>query len=462
MIAKRARSLEESEAADECKRQRMEITSSNSIEQQSGEPNFPPEMVLEIINRIPVKSVIRFGSASKYWYNSIHQDPKFMSNYFLQSLKNPNFIVCVLNVNLKDSIFMNHMLYIEDNHNHKHAGDGKIVHKSLTSRSNGKKQVVGYCNGFVCLSKMIKHPSTYDIYSLSMPEVLSIFTPTVADGYVKFHGFGFDSITKEYKLVIILNSSASIDLFKCIMVFTLGTSLWRKIEIPNPPLKLFGNDVYKAAISCSDVLYWGTTVGSRDMISFDLHSEKFQVFQIPSECIPSSTEQQQQQAPIVRHLEFKGSLCVARLEKTSGTSQNNCKVHLYALSDRSKSMWTKKTLLLSLCPLPCSVDGVRVMGFSDKVLLYWFDGEHFHFYDLHRGQDFKDFKTKYHNGGLFDFQLCTHVENPLSLKTFVPQRAHRFHADALKAIIEERPRRPGGILRLSTPNKEPVALCFLF
>ncbi|KAI3831947.1 hypothetical protein MKW92_040110, partial [Papaver armeniacum] len=62
MIPKRARSVEEGEAADECKRQRMEITGSNSIEQQSGKPNFPPEMVLEIINRVPVKSVIRFGS----------------------------------------------------------------------------------------------------------------------------------------------------------------------------------------------------------------------------------------------------------------------------------------------------------------------------------------------------------------------------------------------------------------
>ncbi|KAI3863936.1 hypothetical protein MKW98_031528 [Papaver atlanticum] len=155
-----------------------------------------------------------------------------------------------------------------------------------------KKHVVGYCNGLVCLSKMIKNPSTYDIYSLSMPEVFSIFTPSVADGYVKFHGFGFDLITKEYKSVIIFNSSASVVVFKCIMVFTLGTRCWRKIEIPNPPRKLFGDDVYKAAISCSGVLYWRTTVGSRDKISFDLHSEKFQVLRIPSECIVSSTEQQ--------------------------------------------------------------------------------------------------------------------------------------------------------------------------
>ncbi|XP_026438304.1 uncharacterized protein LOC113336839 [Papaver somniferum] len=252
------------------------------------------------------------------------------------------------------------------------------------------------------------------------------------------------------------------------MVFTLGTSCWRKIEIPNPPILLCGDHVYKAAISSGGVLYWGTTGESRDMISFDLHSEKFQVFQIPSECILSSTEQQQQ-AVIVRHLKFKGSLCVARLEKTSGTSQNNCKVHLYTLDDRSKSIWTKKTLLLSLRPPPCSYDSFHVMGFNDKVLLYWFDGGNFHFYDLHREKDFKVVRfscgtvfEKDPNCGLFDYQLCTHVENCLSLKTFVPEGAHQFRAETLKAIIEERPRRPGGILRVSAPKQTPVALCFLF
>ncbi|RZC55371.1 hypothetical protein C5167_014210 [Papaver somniferum] len=257
MATKRLRSFEDSEEDEPKARKRMEITSHSNEQQRK--PIFPPEMVLEIINRVPVKSVIRFGS--------IH-------------------------------------------------------------------------------------------------------------GYVRFHGFGFDPISKEYKCVLIFSSSATVDLFKCMMVFTLGTSCWRKIEIPNPPILLCGDHVYKAAISRGGVLYWGTTVESRDMISFDLHSEKFQVFQIPSECIVSSTEQQQQ-AVIVRHLEFKGSLCVARLEETSGTSQNSCKVHLYTLDDRSKSIWTKMTLPLSLLPPPCSYDGFHVMGFNDKVLLYWFDGETF-------------------------------------------------------------------------------------
>ncbi|KAI3870455.1 hypothetical protein MKW92_017918 [Papaver armeniacum] len=371
MATKRRRSFVDSEEDEPKAHKRMEITTHSN--EQQGKPNFPPEMVFEIINRVPVQSVIRFGSISKYWYNSIHQNPKFPSDYFLQSLKNPSLILCILNLNPKDSIFYNHhMLYFEDNRKHKHA-NGRTVHKFLTSRSHGRKQVVGFCNGLVCLSKMIKNPSTYDIYSLSMPEVFSIFTPSVADGYVKFHGFGFDSITKEYKCVLIFNSSASIDLFKCIMVFTLGTSLWRKIEIPNPPLKLFGDDVYKAAISSSGVLYWRTTVGSRDMISFDLHREKFQVFQIPSECIVSSTEQQQQQQQtvIVQHLEFKGSLCVAHLEKTSGTSQNNCKVHFYTLNDISRSIWTKKTLLLSLCRPPCSGEGVELWA---SMVRFYFTG----------------------------------------------------------------------------------------
>lgn len=128
-------------------------------------------------------------------------------------------------------------------------------------------------------------------------------------------------------------------------------------------------------------------------------------------------------------------MCVVRLEKTSGTSQNNCKVHLYTLNDRSKTIWTKKTLLLSLRPPPCSYDGVRVMGFNDKVLLYWFDGENFRFYDLHRKEDFNlvippcgTFLKKDRNGGL-DYQLRTHVENLLSLKTFVPEGAHQFQAE---------------------------------
>ncbi|KAI3937193.1 hypothetical protein MKW92_053144, partial [Papaver armeniacum] len=60
MATKRLRSFVDSEEDEPKAQKRMEITTHSN--EQQGKPNFPPEMVLEIINRVPVQSVIRFGS----------------------------------------------------------------------------------------------------------------------------------------------------------------------------------------------------------------------------------------------------------------------------------------------------------------------------------------------------------------------------------------------------------------
>ncbi|OVA07090.1 F-box associated domain [Macleaya cordata] len=223
---------------------------------------------------------------------------------------------------------------------------GVKLRKLLTVSNNCLTNPVSYCNGLVCLSLVVSHRRLIKIVNPSRRQTLITYPPIKLVQSIKGHGFGFDSLTKEYKVVCIVKE------LECPLVYTLGTnSSWREITDPYPLSIPIRNRKYaKSAVSCNGALYWRCD-NPLLMLSFDLHDEKFQYIEVPVEC--DWTEH-----IWVHYLEYKGYLCFARLEKFGS---QNCKVHMHMLKDKIKQIWIKETFVV---PFRCDHD-THIMCFCD-------------------------------------------------------------------------------------------------
>ncbi|XP_026440899.1 uncharacterized protein LOC113339897 [Papaver somniferum] len=225
---------------------------------------------------------------------------------------------------------------------------------------------------------------------------------------------------------------------------------------------------------------------------------KFEFIQLPAK---STIDKQKNSLVDYPHLlEFKGSPCIARIEKISGNGSDYphrcrddhqgssnccccCKVHLYVLKDKVKQAWIKEESfdvcvnssprflreLGTLAPDPCcfclsstTTPPTHIFSFSDQMLLYWFNGEYLQVYNL-RSEKIQLVLPSYTNESAvfrakmkeprhvfisssdddiycsnMDYQLHCHEENVLSLETFIPEGVQGVDADDFSKLDLER------------------------
>ncbi|RZC90524.1 hypothetical protein C5167_029657 [Papaver somniferum] len=231
------------------------------------------------------------------------------------------------------------------------------------------------------------------------------------------------------------------------------------------------------------------------LLSFNLHDEKFQFIQLPAK----RTTDEQKKNLLVDYphlLEFKGSPCIARIEKVSANGSDYshrfrvdhqsiscccccCKVHLYRLKDNVNQVWVNeesfgvrinstrawKGEVGHLAPEPCcfcfgstTTPPTRICSFSDQILLYWFKDEYLQVYNLRSvklqlvvpnypkedaifGAKMKEPLHTFLSGeddiycSNLDYQLHCHVENFLAVQTFIPEGVE---ADDFRELVLKR------------------------
>ncbi|RZC51145.1 hypothetical protein C5167_019567 [Papaver somniferum] len=518
--------------------------------------NLVPEelMVDNVLTRLPAWALVRCGYVSKLWCNSIFNDTKFAARHFALQ-ENKNLVFNLLNVDIdggKGVCIFN----LQDNYKGRDYDDSVFIDIRLLMGINFSKatELVGYCNGLACLrTGGDKGCGGMDVLNPVRGEalVLNYLIPRTGTEYL-CHGFGFDSLSKEYKVVIIYTTRRMNTLnfqeeeeqvFVC-MIITLGTNSWRtkvtrNSDISPPPgsspfpkrmvTKAWKKD-QRSATLCGGDLFWRITnykhgiiindtgVGNingdpNDMggggdyingvpngggningvpndnnneieemlLSFDIHNEKIQFIRLPTRQTTTMSTDRHHITLDHHLLEFKGYPCVARSEKILVNNKyhhhrrRNCdtdkgnfcccifKVHLYILEDKVKQVWVKESRFMitlkkeALLPPPYSsffeattttTPPTRILGLSDNVLVYWFDGDCLIYWNPRMShikvvkgslscskkiQDIFESKKKGISAGrgigeddniqcpYMDYQLHAQVENILSLKSFIPQ-----------------------------------------
>ncbi|GMI65505.1 CONSTITUTIVE EXPRESSER OF PR GENES 1, CONSTITUTIVE EXPRESSER OF PR GENES 30 [Hibiscus trionum] len=244
---------------------------------------LPVEVILEILKSLPVKSLVKCRSVCKAW-NRLISDPSFISTHLHASLSRPPnktpFLLLRCLKNGKENYFLHY-----DN-------DGFDEFKQLQFPVFGcvsYSVVVGSCNGLICLSFLPHDVLNFVFWNPSIQKYISLPQPSICcdshDVHLNF-GFGFDSRTNDYKLLIVGVEKG--DNLIQPYLFSLNENCWKRVVAVSP------NYAVEAEISSTFVngaVHWlgyqrrNNGGFSNTILGFDLSDEEFSEISLPESLI---------------------------------------------------------------------------------------------------------------------------------------------------------------------------------
>ena len=246
--------------------------------------HLPHDIVLNILARLPVKSVLRFRCVSKTWYSSI-ATPNFISNHLIYHKNNNNNLAYLINIrpNINIPIFIGGY-----DHAFNRISEYPIPFDFLVSYALS----AGSCNGLVCLYQLRDVPTNaYPIY-LWNPSIRkvkrlpdSIYSSTHFDRLST--ELAYQAETNDYKVVNICQMPAPNHRgFEVeAELYTLSSNSWRKIGISltnNIVVSPFANNT---STFVSGALHWLGCISEAAfpymILSFDVNNDKFGEMALP-------------------------------------------------------------------------------------------------------------------------------------------------------------------------------------
>ncbi|KAJ8534066.1 hypothetical protein K7X08_007390 [Anisodus acutangulus] len=254
-------------------------------------PFLPGDIVIDILLRLPVKSLSRFKSVSKPLCSLI-KNPNFISKHLAKNAqeKAPDLLIMgrhhkslevtvrLINSLTKPRHFIPQPLHFD-------------VPFGLTSQ---KTRIVGSSNGLVCLNLINHNGTAIVIWNPAIktfkpvpksPNVSTLGKLTVTD-----LGFGYHPGTDDYMIVRLLNVAMSRRKYE-VEVYTLSTHSWRKIASDGRVLLVirpFWKPMAPGMIVVKGVAYWiGVEVRNEEMcsvvVSLEMNSDELNFILPPIE-----------------------------------------------------------------------------------------------------------------------------------------------------------------------------------
>ncbi|KAL4333002.1 hypothetical protein GQ457_07G042820 [Hibiscus cannabinus] len=243
------------------------------------QPNqhVPEDIIVEILSRLPVKSLCRFKCVSKAWRNLI-SDPQFVKLHLNQSIKSKRLTYVI--GRLID--FPRRLELDYDSLVSGHEAKPVAEHSSFGLKFSGnglKMKFWGSCNGLLCV---FAPPRTLALVNPSTREtktILSDHDPNIRFDFAFMHpifgGFGYDSFNDDYKVVNI--DSVANHIPSVVYIYSLKNRAWSRIgDFPydgRTPTSIRGYSVHM-----NGVVYWITRFGSEPALSItalDLTRQEF-------------------------------------------------------------------------------------------------------------------------------------------------------------------------------------------
>ncbi|KAF5195525.1 hypothetical protein FRX31_014892 [Thalictrum thalictroides] len=264
---------------------------------------LPWETIFEILLRLPVESLIQCKLVCKNWY-AIIKDPQFIDLHLTKSTCR-HYILFELNEYTKHTPSIYSLVQEEDNKLRAITIiDNNLFAVGLTHNFSGSFFVSGSCNGLLCISpdgefldpificnlftqECVKLPVTTEPLTVIHPyvqkEIVLSKTDPPVDVVGQLIGFGYDPLTKRYKLVRVFQIcpyEEDIDPYGEIM--TMGDSAWRTLKFPHPILM----STQSETLFFEGSFYWFINhLDGRprlhDILAFDIGDEKFSTLKFP-------------------------------------------------------------------------------------------------------------------------------------------------------------------------------------
>ncbi|KAK0574332.1 hypothetical protein LWI29_021995 [Acer saccharum] len=232
--------------------------------------SIPCDIILDILAKLPLKSVVRFRCVSKFCNSSVIT-PSFVKSHNTHFPIKPIGLLITCSSRLQSG----QMFFYAD-------FNGGSAVPLLTIPPRFSRYTTKSLNGLLCLDfgicAQICNPSTRQ--AITLPFVVPVSSPSATSTYFCVNSFGFDPVTEQYK---VLNSWKIPGKDPEYRVFTLGTDeSWRLVD---------GGPCYypqRESICIGGIIYFrcwtSSSKGSKAvLVAFDVGNETFQVNQIPNE-----------------------------------------------------------------------------------------------------------------------------------------------------------------------------------
>ncbi|PHT33427.1 hypothetical protein CQW23_25227 [Capsicum baccatum] len=235
-------------------------------------------IMVEVLARLPIKSIFRCKIVCKSWYHLLTSDPLFVKKYQKRSFSFPSILLWVNDsarfiVELKDendsqSLYRNIELR-------------PMIH--LPSHNKENLTLVGSCNGFMCLlngwknnvdnSVYISNPLLSEYFKVELPEWEKSFWNIV-------YGFGFSEASGQYKVLRFKLAAKNFwgrPKASDLEVYTLGVDeKWRNAgEVPEPLWQSFNN------VNVNGAVHWMDCEKNDIIYSFNISTEEVNSLSAP-------------------------------------------------------------------------------------------------------------------------------------------------------------------------------------
>lgn len=229
---------------------------------------FPEDILIDVLKRLPAKTLMRFKSVSKSWHRLIC-DPYFTESHHICSHSRPeaSYLMFFLVTRTFD------VLSIFPTNSDGTPSAQLPVHNLCTFIP-----CTNIVNGLICLYD--SYTDILHMLNVTTGEIIALPTekPFLVTRSLQFFKsplfLGFDPVTKKYKLLYIHRDKKTKIIEEC-YILTLGTGSWRAIDCPK--FVRFG----KRATSINGAIYWKLSSRQSFMHYFDVGEEKFKLLAAP-------------------------------------------------------------------------------------------------------------------------------------------------------------------------------------
>ncbi|OMO64838.1 hypothetical protein COLO4_31811 [Corchorus olitorius] len=253
-----------------------------SISMSKQTNTFPENIILQILHKLPIKSLGRCLCVCKTWLSLI-KNPSFISAHLnISSNRNTGlFLVTVRKNYVGIGYFLDYFLQVDNQES-----SGEYTQLKYIRFDN--YAFVGSCNGLHCLREY-PNPNSFEyeliIWNPIIEKYIRLPTPNYRDhasapSEKDFSiGFGYDSVRDDYKVLRItreLENGISVDLY------SLKKNQWQTIAPPD----FVRNPNERAMVLVNGVVHWvASDYGQQGrefwVLGFDLSNETFKRFVLP-------------------------------------------------------------------------------------------------------------------------------------------------------------------------------------
>ncbi|PON54139.1 F-box domain containing protein [Parasponia andersonii] len=248
---------------------------------------LPEEVMVEILLRLPLKSLMRFKSVCNSWHDLI-TDPSFINKHLLLNANNgktSSSTTLILRWTLQ-GLSLDDILKCNFSEDHRH--DKQVLSLvTIFDRDDDDDNN----DQIPCVLEELNMPlipsDTIFLCNPSLREFKLISAPCLPTHFASAEfGFGYDPKANDYKFVRILNGAdygVGSNMASRAQVYSLGTDSWREIKMDTKVRYYRGR---RKGVYLRGVYYWWINALPyyNDMIlSFDMCDERFQRIPLPDE-----------------------------------------------------------------------------------------------------------------------------------------------------------------------------------